>query len=373
MGKAQFMKKSFILFGILYLLLAVGCSSADSKVNKTLGLDLKAVATSNDRSNSSDGTGLAGGGIVAPVKEEEKQQVGKSEEVIQNELVKSNVSQPLGKKGRGEENVEESGKEVKKDKEEGKEGKSAGVLDSSQGRAKEEGSEESSRSFQEKEKLRVEECDSSNMCVDEKSNMVACLRVPGNESPDLSLLIQNKGERTLNIVIAAPEFVRLEKTEVQLQAKEDKKVKVSIGHDGIDSLIILTTDDGRCSLDFKDFISQNSRAETHKAYIYLNNLTRTHYAIFISVTAFLILASASICIGFRRKYFQSNGYQTVSMELPVSSDAKIESETNEGWENNWDDNWEDEEAPKTSNMPITPSLSLRGLASRRLSKEGWKD
>lgn len=58
------------------------------------------------------------------------------------------------------------------------------------------------------------------------------------------------------------------------------------------------------------------------------------------------------------------------MDLPVSGAA---SETNDGWDENWDDRWDDEEAQKTPTLPATPNLSSKGLASRRLSKEGWKD
>lgn len=61
------------------------------------------------------------------------------------------------------------------------------------------------------------------------------------------------------------------------------------------------------------------------------------------------------------------------MELPVASLGNSELDNNHGWDNSWDDNWDDEEAPKTPSLPVTPSLSSKGLASRRLSKEGWKD
>ena len=44
------------------------------------------------------------------------------------------------------------------------------------------------------------------------------------ESPQLSLLIQNKGTGPLTVKISAPDFVHLEQSEVQLQEKEDKKV-----------------------------------------------------------------------------------------------------------------------------------------------------
>ncbi|GMH26720.1 hypothetical protein Nepgr_028563 [Nepenthes gracilis] len=353
---SQSMKLSYILLGALFLLLYIECANADSEVKGTPNLDPKNLT-------ASIGENVV---IVAPVKKE-KERTGKSDDAVHDDLEKTNSSKPSVLKD----------DQFRQEKADDKEGKLGEGLDS-QRRPKEEGNEGSLGSSMMphgKARSQVEECDSSIMCIDEQSNLVACLRVPGNDSPELSLLIQNKGKRPLTVTIMAPDFVQLEKTKVSLQAKEDKKVKVSIGYEGLDRLITLTTDVGHCSLDFRDLISQNPRMETGNSYkfIYLNYLTRTHYVVVISVTAFILLASASIYVGFRRKYFLRNGYQAVDMELPVSSSVNAESKTNDGWENNWDDKWDDEEAPNALTMPVTPSLSSRGLAPRRLNKEGWKD
>lgn len=47
------------------------------------------------------------------------------------------------------------------------------------------------------------------------------------DSPDLSLLIQNKGKDPLSVTISAPNFVQLEKANVQLRQKEDIKVHIT--------------------------------------------------------------------------------------------------------------------------------------------------
>ncbi|XP_007040503.2 PREDICTED: uncharacterized protein LOC18606692 isoform X1 [Theobroma cacao] len=217
--------------------------------------------------------------------------------------------------------------------------------------------------------FRGEECDPSNMCMDKNERFAACLRVPGNESPDLSLLIQNKGKGPLTIKISAPAFVQLEETDVELQEKQDKKVKVSIKDSGTGNLIVLKDGRGECSLDFKDLIVHNS-AES-----YVNFLSQTPTTTLIFVAAILILASGWMCMSFKRRQLARSGlkYQRLDMELPVSAGAKTEPDVNDGWDNSWGNNWEDEEAPMTPLMPVTPSLSSKGLASRRLSKEGWKD
>ncbi|KAE9451980.1 hypothetical protein C3L33_16132, partial [Rhododendron williamsianum] len=232
-----------------------------------------------------------------------------------------------------------------------------------------------------KEGSRGEECDAdaSNSCKVEKDALIACLRVPGNDSPDLSLLIQNKGNGPLNVTISAPIFVQLEKTNVQLQQKEDIKVKVSITEGGTDSMIVLTAGSGsNCSLDFGDPTSLNPMKETEdsRKSAYINLVKKPHLIAFAVIsTLLLITALAWMCVSFKRRHFDSNAskYQKLDMELPVSGGGKVVSEINDGWDNNWDDNWDDEEAPKTPSMPVTPSVSSKGLASRRLNKEGWKD
>ncbi|XP_052209729.1 uncharacterized protein LOC127813055 isoform X2 [Diospyros lotus] len=251
---------------------------------------------------------------------------------------------------------------------------------SGEGSESKEGSKELPVSFPlgKKEGSHGEECDASNSCKAENNKLVACLRVPGNESPDLSLLIQNKGNSPLSVTISAPDFVQLEETKVQLQEKKDKKVKVSIGKGGTDSLIVLTAGNGNCSLGFQDLIPLDQRKEIDYSskFNFISLVKRTHLIALIVFAAGLITASAWICISFqRRRYFtgKSAKYQRLDMELPVSSGVKAESVFKDGWDNSWDDNWDDEEAPQTPPLPVTPSVSSKGLSSRRLSKEGWKD
>lgn len=45
------------------------------------------------------------------------------------------------------------------------------------------------------------------------------------ESPDLSLLIQNKAKEAVTVSISAPSFVHLEKKQIQLLEKESNKVE----------------------------------------------------------------------------------------------------------------------------------------------------
>jgi hypothetical protein len=155
------------------------------------------------------------------------------------------------------------------------------------------------------------------------------------------------------------------------------QVKVSNVDGGTDSLIILKAGNGNCSLDFRDLIAQSSQTEFDNSpkSSFISSLTGRPAIALIFLAPLLILVSAWICISFRRRRFSGNGskYQKLDMALPVSSGAKSELDTNDGWDESWGDSWDDEEAPKTPSMPVTPNLSSKGLASRRLNKEGWKD
>ncbi|XP_039058941.1 uncharacterized protein LOC120202602 isoform X3 [Hibiscus syriacus] len=216
--------------------------------------------------------------------------------------------------------------------------------------------------------FQVAECDSSNMCMDMNKSFAACLRVAGNDSPNLLLLIQNKGKGALNLKISAPPFVQLEEKDVELEENQDKKVKISLKSSGTGNLIVLKDGTGECSIDFKDLIPQNSATS------YVNFFSLTPTTAFIIAATILILASCWMGKSFRWKQIATGPkYQRLDVGLPVSSKAKREPEVDDGWNNSWGDNWDDEEAPVTPSMPKTPSVSTKGLASRRLSKEGWKD
>ncbi|GLT67923.1 hypothetical protein SLA2020_401960 [Shorea laevis] len=73
-----------------------------------------------------------------------------------------------------------------------------------------------------KDGFRGEECDPSTMRTDEDRKFVACLQVPGNESPDIFLLIINKAKGLHTITISAPASVQLEKTKVRVPEKDQK-------------------------------------------------------------------------------------------------------------------------------------------------------
>ncbi|KAJ6933742.1 hypothetical protein NC651_008979 [Populus alba x Populus x berolinensis] len=366
---------------ILVLLAVVICSLADSKESASTGLNPKVDVTTNS-SKGAGGSNLETNSTEDDKGKEKGGQDDKSKESIADDVNKNKMDSQSGSKDNdnakeGKDNSSEES-QAKKGDHSKKEDSSSGVESKDLSKEKNDKGDTQSR----KEGPRVEECDQSNKCTDEENKLVACLRVPGNvlflESPDLSLLIQNKGKGSLSVTISAPDFVHLEKTKIQLKAKEDKKVKVSITSGGSENLIVLRAGNGQCKLDIKDTIAHYFGKEfdkSHKSTDIINFMSRTSTIVVLSFAALLILASGWMCISFRRKHPSNNTskYQRLEMELPVSGEGKTESETNDGWDNSWGDDWDDEEAPKAPSLPVTPSLSSKGLASRRLSKEGWKD
>ncbi|XP_051137723.1 uncharacterized protein LOC127255961 [Andrographis paniculata] len=222
-----------------------------------------------------------------------------------------------------------------------------------------------------------EKCDSSsNSCTADDNMLVACLRVPGNDSPALSLLIQNKGKGSRTITISAPNLVKLDKGNIKLQENKDDEVKVTI--DGLESgdTIELSAGQGVCRLNFSEQYLALKKADHIPKDPHSSIFNRTLSTGFL-ILGVAIVAAASFFIytRFGSRYFTGKGpkYQKLDAELPVSHGSKLEAGGIEGWDDSWGDNWDDEEAPLTPSMPITPSLSSKGIASRKFNKDAWND
>lgn len=365
-----------LLVGIVLLQLVLCCSGADVKVEEgaKTEVDPKVLSASKGSNSSDDKTVVSNivssGNEVQEVKKD-KDQVGGSKDGVGNGKDKSSSNGEMGLK---ESHTVPKGGKGSND---GKNGKPSGGLESKE-MHKEVGNGENVKPVRE-EGARREECGLSNMCTVEENKLVACLRVPGDDnSPHLSLLIQNKGKDPVVVTISAPDFVRLDKTKVQLKEKADAKVDVSVGRGGTTSIIVLKAGNGNCSLDFKDLITHSSRKEpdnsSNTTYLYL--WTHRPAIGILLVASLMILVLAWMYIRFMKRRVSSSGFKYQKLDdvhLPVLSSEKPESHINDGWDDTWDDNWDDEEAPHTPSMPVTPSLSGKGLASRRLNKEGWKD
>ncbi|KAK6947905.1 hypothetical protein RJ641_001378 [Dillenia turbinata] len=223
-------------------------------------------------------------------------------------------------------------------------------------------------------------CGLSNICTDDKNNFTACLRAQGDESPNLSLLIQNRGEGPLTVKIHSNESVRFEKTKILVQGKHNEEVPVHIEDARAEDSITLTAGDANhdgCNLYFRDLDLFNSGQQADSTL----NSTRFSFLKSYPFTVIIILAVplsiastwAFVINRCRKVHGSGSKYQKLDNRLPITDAAKIPLECNDGWNSGWDDNWDDEEAPKTPSKPATPSLSAKGLASRRFNREGWKE
>lgn len=168
MSTSQFSKRLRLFVNLLLLLLFVHTSD-------------------NNGTNSSDeqkvGIRFGTDSVQLPqVKKEQKFEI--SNEVIQKDLDRSNISESLQSKEGHDQKIHDDSKNMElkyKDDESGNLG-GLGEGFGSKSEPKKDGNEESNGSLigMEKDKFRDDECDPSRMCVDQKKNFTACLRVPGN-------------------------------------------------------------------------------------------------------------------------------------------------------------------------------------------------
>lgn len=146
------------------------------------------IVISNDTNISNgqvDGIRFDSDSVKLAQEKKKEEQLGNSNGVVQKNLGSSNISESLqSKEGQNQKIHDDSRNSELKDKvdDSGKNIGGSGEVSESKSEDRMDGNEESNGSLLglEKEKLRDDECDPSNMCVDPKNNLTACLRVPGN-------------------------------------------------------------------------------------------------------------------------------------------------------------------------------------------------
>ncbi|XP_062232210.1 uncharacterized protein LOC133929464 [Phragmites australis] len=213
----------------------------------------------------------------------------------------------------------------------------------------------------------IMECDPSHRCIIEKNKFIACLKVPGEDSLALSLLMDNKGMDPLDVSIMAPDYVTLAEVTVHVEANDhnETQVSVSISDAANDTAIVLKVAEETCTINIHSAITRETGP------VMRMRLTSTYTL----VPVFVLLAVVGVCIKLRRTRKQDGdpAYQKLdTAELPVSIGDKKEPDQSDKWDDNWGDDWDDEEAPLTSSKPM-PNPSSKGLAPRRSTKDGWKD
>ncbi|XP_039120531.1 uncharacterized protein LOC120256941 [Dioscorea cayenensis subsp. rotundata] len=220
----------------------------------------------------------------------------------------------------------------------------------------------------------VEVCDPMNQCNDEKNKLVACLRVPGEDSLSLSLLIQNKGSQSLTLNIIAPDFVSLGQSTVKILAKKDKKVSVYV-KDGANEAVIQLKTETEEICTFRYGNTNSDAMKKTEVSLLTRYIISAHVSfIYLIIGAAVIIGAVWLCMKLRRmnQPKDDHEYQKMEMGLPVSIGGKKEADDTDVWDKSWGDGWDDEEAPVTPSKPAS-TPSSKGLAPRRFNKDGWKD
>eukprot|EP01018_Ginkgo_biloba_P004444 Gb_06758 [translate_table: standard] len=226
----------------------------------------------------------------------------------------------------------------------------------------------------------AEVCDEVHSCTDKKK-MIACLRAPGNEMQELSLLIQNKGDDVLNVNITAPKFLKANPISLTLEKLESKTVQVvmldQVAKTSSFSKIVIDAGHGECILDVPNqSLHFLNKQRFFEGFSYSAIITPM-FGVYLLLFTVLAIGGTWMCCKFRGKRRHGDGirYQEVEMNLPesnipISVGGKTEAENADGWDEVWDDSWEDTEAARSSSRPFQ-SLSSKGLAARRSNKDGW--
>lgn len=213
----------------------------------------------------------------------------------------------------------------------------------------------------------IKDCDPSHRCVIIKKKFIACLKVPGEDSLALSLLMDNKGTNPLDVSIMAPDYVTLAEGIVRVEANGHNETQVSVATtDGANNTaVILKVAEESCTINIHSAITR----ETGRVIQMPLSSTYTLVPIFLLLTVVV-----GVCIKLRRTRKQESGpaYQKIdTAELPVSVGGKKEIDQSDKWDDSWGDDWDDEEAP--SSFKPLPNPSSKGLTPRRSTKDGWKD
>lgn len=223
-------------------------------------------------------------------------------------------------------------------------------------------------------------CDVSHSCSDENKKLVACLRAAGNEMQELSILIENRGEVSLQVNITTPVFLKAD-SNLTLGKGKSITVQVTIIDQALRNItlskIIIDGGNGNCSLDVPNqLLNAPYKQRFFEGFSYTAIITPM-FGVYLLLFTVLAIGGSWMCCKLRRKRRHGDGirYQELEMNLPestlpITTGGKPEAENMDGWDEVWDDSWEDAEAARSSSRPME-SLSSKGLASRKSNRDGW--
>ncbi|KAI9153762.1 hypothetical protein LWI28_016169 [Acer negundo] len=220
---------------------------------------------------------------------------------------------------------------------------------------------------------------SSDLAVDETcrgltnkcriNKLVACIKSFDEGSGNLSVLVQNEGEKTLRVKLTIPSAVENLTKQLNVSKHPTQMINISLAA-GESPKVILNTEIGECLLQMAPLESEENAFMHLPSYDKLVTPINGAYFLILSV---LIFGGTWACCKFRkRKRHDGVPYQELEMGLPdTASAARVESA--EGWDQGWDDDWDEENSVKSPGAPLVGNISANGLTSRSSNKDGWEN
>lgn len=205
-------------------------------------------------------------------------------------------------------------------------------------------------------------------------DLVGCLRYPGTDPKESSILVQNTGTSNLTVQIVAPSSIKTSTNRLVLNKQQNKELNFSTN--AMESLpIILITEHGNCTLRTTASFGLDWNIENFPTYA--TNAAHI-YGVYILIFTIVIVGGTWACCKFIRKRRRTDAgvpYQQLEMGTQTQiSSAEMHGSTADGWEQGWDDDWDDEEAVVRSSDKHPPGIaSSNGLTSRSTNKDGWED
>lgn len=215
--------------------------------------------------------------------------------------------------------------------------------------------------------LTDERCKISQYTCHDRGNLTACLQFSGEAPKELSLLIQNDGESTLNVSGTLPPKIPLKQMLIHKQQAKKISFMASAGNR---LLIVLTAGNGTCMIRM-DATKSGGDFFRHLPF-YATQATPIHGVYLFLLIAVTIGGTWACCKwGRRGRVVDGVPYQELEMGQ-VDSFTANNVETTEGWDESWDEDWEDEETVKTPSGNHVGNGSVNGH-SRPSKKDGWEN
>ncbi|KAK2658055.1 hypothetical protein Ddye_011107 [Dipteronia dyeriana] len=209
----------------------------------------------------------------------------------------------------------------------------------------------------------------TNNCTINTHMLVACIKSFDEGSGNLSVLVQNEGEKTLRVKLTFPSAVENPTKQLKVFKHQTQMINILLAV-GESPKVRLNTENEECLLHIAPLESEEN------AFLHLPSYDKLATPIngaYFLISSVLIFGGTWACCKFRkRKRHDGVPYQELEMGLPDTASA-VTVESAEGWDQGWDDDWDEENSVKSPGAPRVGNISVNGLTSRSSNKDGWEN